>query len=206
MKGELQLNLNQEGSNNTLYIYRGIAIFFMVLGHSGISQRAWGDQFFSLFLFLYLFHMSLFFFYSGFFFNMKSLDSPWKFFKRKLQTLYYPMLKWGVFFILLRNTLIPLHLSNQAPYTSWSEFWHRGFWSLLQFYDTEQMMGAFWFVRVLFFTNIIFFLLAYIAQPKFHGRRREMVAGGGVWTLGYGLCVLQILIFLNGAFHKPSFW
>ncbi len=33
-----------------------------------------------------------------------------------------------------------------------------------------------------------------------------MVAGSGRKRLGYGLCVLQILIFLKGASRKPSFW
>lgn len=222
MKG-LQLRLDKAGYSNTLYIYRGIAIFFMVLGHSGISQRAWGDQFFSLFLFLYLFHMSLFFFYSGFFFDMSYLDKPWRFLKRKLQTLYYPMLKWGVFFILLRNALIPLHLSNQPPYTCWSDFWHGGFWPLLQFYDTEQMMGAFWFVRVLFFTNILFFLLAYIARIS-GGKRYHLLiltllvcgaASWGFWmwytdrtlpiNLNRELCVMP-LFFIGYLCRKYVHW
>ena len=43
-------------------------------------------------------------------------------------------------------------------------------------------------------------------QPKFHGRKRVMVAGGGQERLSYGLCVLQILIFLKGASRRPSFW
>ena len=33
-----------------------------------------------------------------------------------------------------------------------------------------------------------------------------MLAGSGRKRLGYGLCVLQILIFLKGASRKPSFW
>ena len=33
-----------------------------------------------------------------------------------------------------------------------------------------------------------------------------MVAGCGRERLSYGLCVLQILIFLKGASRKPSFW
>lgn len=213
------LSKEDERQNNTLYIYRGIAITLMVLGHSGISQRAWGDQFFSLFLFLYLFHMGLFFFYSGFFFNLAYLDSPKKFFVRKIVTLYYPMLKWGVFFILLRNSLIPLHLSNQEPFSCWSNFWHSGFWPLLRFYDTEQMMGAFWFVRVLFFTNIIFFGLAWLARAVGRSKYQEVVllllvlafAGCGFWmwltgrslptNLNRELCVMP-LFYVGYLCHK----
>ena len=33
-----------------------------------------------------------------------------------------------------------------------------------------------------------------------------MVIGCGRERLSYGLCVLQILIFLKGASRKPSFW
>ena len=33
-----------------------------------------------------------------------------------------------------------------------------------------------------------------------------MVARCGRERFGYGLCVLQILIFLKGASRKPSFW
>ena len=42
--------------------------------------------------------------------------------------------------------------------------------------------------------------------PKFHGGRRVMVAGSWRERLSYGLCVLQILIFLKGASRKPSFY
>ena len=42
--------------------------------------------------------------------------------------------------------------------------------------------------------------------PKFHGRKRVIEAGCGQERLSYGLCVLQILIFLKGASRRPSFW
>ncbi|WP_373810239.1 acyltransferase family protein [Porphyromonas loveana] len=101
-------------------------------------------------------HESLFFFYSGYFFREVNLKTPWKFLKGKITTLHIPTIKYGIMFLVLRNLMIPLHLSNQAPIGSWSEFWNNGLDPIIRFYDTEQMMGAFWFLRVLFFANIIF--------------------------------------------------
>ena len=45
-----------------------------------------------------------------------------------------------------------------------------------------------------------------ITKPKFHGRKCVVVARRGRERFGYGLCVLQILIFRKGASRKPSFW
>lgn len=147
----------------------------MVLGHSGIYGRSIGV--FTPFNFIYLFHMSLFFFYSGYFFREVNLKTPWKFLKGKITTLYIPTIKYGIMFLVLCNLMIPLHLSNQAPIGSWSEFWNNGLDPIIRFYDTEQMMGAFWFLRVLFFANIIFWLLFRITHAVGRGRYKLLILG-----------------------------
>ncbi|WP_373830228.1 acyltransferase family protein, partial [Bacteroides heparinolyticus] len=126
-------------------------------------------------------HESLFFFYSGYFFREVNLKTPWKFLKGKITTLYIPTIKYGIMFLVLRNLMIPLHLSNQAPIGSWSEFWNNGLDPIIRFYDTEQMMGAFWFLRVLFFANIIFWLLFRIIHAVGRGRYKLLILDGLVF-------------------------
>lgn len=64
--------------NDTYDIVKGIAIILMVIGHSGCPYY--------LKNYIYLFHMPIFYFVSGYFFNEKYLNII----KRKLNQLYRP--------------------------------------------------------------------------------------------------------------------
>lgn len=77
---------------------KGIGIILMVLGHSGIPYYIYD--------FIYLFHMGLFFFVSGYFLKLpKDLDNvKWHqdyycFFKKKLKALWLPFIEYGLFFL-----------------------------------------------------------------------------------------------------------
>ncbi len=75
---EIEASTTKSDSSIRLYIFRALGITLMVLGHSGIYGRSIGV--FTPFNFIYLFHMSLFFFYSGYFFSRSesedSLEIP----------------------------------------------------------------------------------------------------------------------------------
>ena len=87
---------------NNKYIYmdiaRGIAIFLMVLGHC--------VQWDSVYNFIYLFHMAVFMFISGFLFknrNFNNLKELLDYLKRKIKKLYLFYLKYEVLFLILTN-------------------------------------------------------------------------------------------------------
>ncbi len=186
-------------TSSKLYIFRALGIILMVFGHSGIYGRMLGS-FLSPFNFVYLFHMSLFFFYSGYFFREKNIDTPLVFLRRKVMGLYYPMIKYGLLFLLLRNIMIPLHLSSQTPFVSWQNFLESGLFPTLRFYDTEQMIGAFWFLRVLFFVNLIFWALLWVSRLLGGERYKIYVLSFGIVSLsalGYYYNAHDMWPFLN---------
>ena len=66
--------------NNNISIAKGIGIILMVIGYAGCPT--W------MFQFIYLFHMPLFFFLSGYCFNNQYIDDKKIFIFRRI-TLYY---------------------------------------------------------------------------------------------------------------------
>lgn len=153
--------MSRSGRDPLMSICKGIAIILMVLGHTDAPYNILG--------FVYPFHMPLFFMAAGYFFSRKYLDQPWIFIQKRIKGLYYPFLKWSIFFLLLHNIWFKIGVLNETygnwtggvthPY-AWSDVWQR---LALMFtgmagYD-EFMAGAFWFFRGLFLASIIFLLL-----------------------------------------------
>lgn len=75
---------------------KAIGILLMVLGHA-IANVA-GCQF--LYDCIYLFHMPLFFFCSGYFFKEAYIERPHEFVKKKIKGLWLPYVINGVCFLL----------------------------------------------------------------------------------------------------------
>lgn len=147
--------------NTVISIAKGIAIILMVAGHAegpGLLTN-----------FIYTFHMPLFFIAAGYFFSRKYLDDPWSFISKRIKGLYFPFLKWSLFFLLLHNVWFHFGILNEQygnwtggvthPYTLKSAC-HRIFLMVtgMAGYD-EFMAGAFWFFRGLFVASIVFLLL-----------------------------------------------
>lgn len=140
--------------NDTLSIVKAIGIILMVIGHSGCPKYL-ND-------YLYMFHMPLFFFCSGYFFKKPTDFSNLKnFFKKRIKGLYLPYIEWTLFFIIIHNILFRIniyndiygfrgsvsHLYNLNDYTD--KLFHLIFMS-----GTEQLLGGFWFLQVLFISSI----------------------------------------------------
>ncbi len=94
---------------------KGIGIIFMVLGHSGIPC--------SIHDFIYLFHMGLFFFVSGYFLKLpknyeeiKWHQDYYLFVKKKLKALWLPFVEYGLFFLALHNVFYDILLIKN-PYS-----------------------------------------------------------------------------------------
>ena len=139
--------------NLTISVCKGIGIILMVIGHSG-CPRPIHD-------FIYLFHMPLFFIITGFLFKKKYLEEPLIFLKRKLETLYKPFFisKFIILAICIINDIITGTDLMHAGYLN-------NFLKILLFTGQYDILGSLWFLKSLFFSNIIVFILLYIQQTK----------------------------------------
>ncbi len=119
-------------------IIKGWGIIAIVLGHTGYFAGR----------FVYLFHLALFFFITGYFYNEKKYgDTPFIYFGSRLSGAWPKYMLYTLFFVLIHNFFVTHGLyENQELYnhtkmlTSWM--------SSLSFSSPEPMQGALWFVPV----------------------------------------------------------
>lgn len=144
--------------NPYVSISKGIAILLMVLGHTFFSRM--GVRI------IYMFHMPLFFFMSGYCFKIKYLNEPSKYFKQKIKGIWWPALQYGTFFILAHNLFLKLGIyssvgveggwNNEIHYKYMlSDFLQKIFEIATKMSGFEQLLGGFWFLEVLFWASII---------------------------------------------------
>lgn len=151
MKDSSQCN-NQSKYMNLL---KALGIIAVVMGHAS-------SPFTSI---IYSYHMPLFFFISGYFFKDKYLDRPLDFVKRRFKSLYLTFVLYELFFVLIRNLLININVytSDQVPPITELKQFLVLLKTLLSFsYTGDMMLGAFWFLKSLFFVNILFLLISLI--------------------------------------------
>lgn len=119
---------------------RGISIFLVVLGHTILPQ--------SWLIYVFSFHMPLFFFLSGYFTNPDKYMNIWQIVKKKSGTLLWPYL---VFFSI--NYIYWVLFFNSKDY----------FKPLTQMlYSAERLSAPFvplWFLTTLFVVEILFYIL-----------------------------------------------
>ena len=148
--------------NNYVTITKAIGIILMVIGHSGCPL--WLDNL------IYLFHMPLFFFCSGMFFNaLNNNRDIFIFLKKKFQGLYVPFIKWSVFFLILHNIFMFIGVYNQNyGYMGGSSYY--GIYDCLNsllgllftMHHYEELLGGFWFIRTLFVSSIIISISSFL--------------------------------------------
>ena len=174
--------------DTVISIAKGIAIILMVIAHA--EAPGW------LCKFIFEFHMPLFFITAGYFFSLKYLNDEATFVKKRVKGLYWPFVKWSVFFLVIHNWMFDLGVLNERfgndaggvthPYT-----WHQiqqNLWTILTAmggYD-QFLCGAFWFFRGLFVASILYLIIykltLHILPTKIHH------------AAPYVICLLMLLI------------
>lgn len=150
-------NINRD---NTIDIAKAIGIILVVIGHCCAVPRHGGDVLWQMKIsdYIYTFHMPLFFFLSGYFFNKLYLDNKFNFIKKKISGLWVPYVKWTLVFTLLHNTLLNLGMygsfNNASPiiYDTF-ELAKRSI-STFFLLGGDQLVGGFWFIPTLFYASI----------------------------------------------------
>lgn len=139
----------QRKTDKTIAIAKGLCIMFVVLGHCMPMGTASNT--------MYQFHVALFFFVSGYFFSQKKLEEPIKFIKKRIMGLYIHYLKYALFFLLIHNLLVSLHvLPDYYDIHTWL---YRLYLITTHFSGHDAMLGGFWFIKELFMVSILYVIL-----------------------------------------------
>lgn len=139
-------------------IVKTFAIIAVVVGHSGSPIRN----------IIYLFHMPLFFFISGYFYKDYYSKAPIILLKKRLKTLYIPFVEYELLFLIFHNLFFKLYIysdkliyKNNVIHLYTTQEFIINAAKILAFCNIEQLTGAFWFIFVLFVVNLLFGVISY---------------------------------------------
>ena len=126
-------------------IAKGLGIFLMVWGHSGLPApiHNW----------IHSFHMPFFFIISGFFFKQGKYTFK-EYFLRKTKTILLPYVFFAICDYLIRNGCISMGLEVAPPR------------SIYEMFVLGKDIGAAWFLLSLFFTEVLFFFISKLSNNK----------------------------------------
>ena len=147
--------------DNYISTAKGIGIILMVVGHTIESN------FFCRFI--YMFHMPLFFFCSGYFFEVPdSWYNCGQFVKRRIKGLYYPFVRWSIIFLLLHNFFNYIHFypadNDYYSYYNLSDYFCRMKSILITMTGQDKLLDPFWFLKELLLASILVCLLSTIVR------------------------------------------
>lgn len=179
-------------------ILKAIAIICVVMSHAGI--RGW------LFSFVFMFHVPVFFLCAGYFFHTKYLNDERTFLMHRIKGLYWPFVKWSVFFLVVHNLLFSTGILNESygnamggtlhPLT-WHQF-GQNLWNIVTQMSgyNEFLCGSYWFFRSLFLASIAFLIVFKLVRKSEHFRS-DIQAGGALLAVGLLLTFWQVADHLH---------
>lgn len=153
----------QANRDRSIDIVKGIGIILMVVGHSGCPK--WLHDF------IYAFHMPLFFICSGYFYKpITTTEGLFTFWKKRFKGLYLPYIKWSILFLLLHNVFYRLniysdsygYLEKNSTLYNFNDILIRLKDILLCMESHEELLGGFWFLRVLLFASIGYSIIDFV--------------------------------------------
>ncbi len=198
--------------NPSVSISKGIAIILMVVGHAGCA--AW------LYDYIYMFHMPLFFFMSGYCFRESYLSETKGFVIKKIKGVWWPFVKWELIFLLLHNVFYSLNIYNGeygfqdkvSHLYDLSETLKYALKTIIMQHG-EQLLGGFWFLRSLFIGIMLFYFSTFIINKLIKKRLAADLMVGIELLLGALLLgwlakistkdvVASLFIWIGYVYHK----
>lgn len=176
-------------------ISKAIAIILMVMAHARCPQM--------IQVFINMFHMPLFLFMSGYCFKEEYLDGTALYIKRRIKNVYWPFVKWGVFFLVLHNVFFHLNIysaeygfngSVSHLYTG-KEFFTHFYRIVLCMSDNEQLLGGYWFLKSLFVGSLLFFFTLKLVK-------KPVLAGAGLFLLPIVLIAFDLKVPFFGIGYR----
>ncbi|MBR1551422.1 MAG: acyltransferase [Muribaculaceae bacterium] len=190
------LRKNERGLNDHVSVVKGIAIMLMLLGHSGMP---WCGHMLSMI------RMPVFVIASGYCFKDYYITHRLIFARRRVKSLYWPFVKWGLLFVLLHNVFCYMGLyAAETPVYGWRDM-AQLVPKVLVMQTPEPLVGGIWFITELFFGVMLFTLLLPLIKrcplawvvgfaavavlmnlTGFHFRLRDVsLMSASYYTLGY---------------------
>ncbi len=155
---EVTLN-SKKKKENYISTAKSIGIILMVLGHVGMSDFC--------IRYIYMFHMPLFFFCSGYFFKEPSSISDLKsYVLRRINRLYMPYVKWSVLFMIFHNMFYQIGLYDRNGFCRYDniELCNRFLHLVTSMNGHEQLLDPFWFLKQLLLSSILICILSYLLK------------------------------------------
>lgn len=166
-------------TSNTVTLVKGVGIIFMVLAHTLPAEcLVWRV--------IYTFHMPLFFLMSGYCFKGKYINETKQFFIKKVNGIYVPFVMFSMSFLLLHNLFCSLYIYEPSAIYNWKDFlWHTTR-IMTRMSHNEGLLGTFWFLKQLFWGNIIFFFTLKLCK------KNSLLTASSLFLITELLCVTHI--------------
>ena len=166
--------------DDSVSIAKGIAIILMVMAHARCPL--WWQQYINMF------HMPLFFFFSGYCFKISYLDNVRKYAIKRVKGIYFPYVKWSLLFLLCHNLFFYLNIYNGeygfrgsvSHLYSLSDYAFHAVSILTRMTEHEQLLGGYWFMHTMFFASFIFFFTVWLCRTRYN---INLLFGGGILLL-----------------------
>ena len=146
-------------------ITKAIGIISIIIGHSVRSLPLTGIR---LGVFVYLYHLMVFFFCSGFCFDEKKYRANGHVILcgKKVITTGWLFFKYNLLFVIFHNILFALHFIPASPYSIREMMIHAA--NGLVFQTGESMLGAFWFLFVYLLAIVVFTGVFFVSERTVH--------------------------------------
>ena len=141
--------------DQTFNIMKGLAIISVVIGHCSIPEIE---------RFVNQYHLAVFYFIAGYFFNPTYVDKPWIFIKKRINRLYLPFVYYGLAFLMLHNIFCNIGLYSHDAIYSWRNYATESLRLVIRITSNEPFMGAMWFASSLFLVSLLYILLVQLRR------------------------------------------
>lgn len=133
-------------------IVKSIGIISIVIGHASWTIGIWKWNI-EIGGFVYLYHLAIFFFCSGYLYNDKTAD--WlEYVKKKIKALYFPFVQYSVLWLIVRNICIKIGILDGHIFSFGENIIYLT--NILTFNSIGEFLAAFWFLPVMFFSMCIY--------------------------------------------------
>lgn len=173
-----------------LDVIKGISIILVVLGHTNF---VWNH-------YIYLFHVAVFFMLSGVLYDENKIKNGHdikNYIIKRIKRLYVPYVVINIVAIILNNFFINIHVYNinTHSYFGIKEMIMEIIKTLL-FCGNSEIIGATWFLRILFFIGIIYCLFEKMARKCKYKEIYHLIFSIVLFFVGLGINKINIKLSL----------
>lgn len=138
-------------------VVKGIGIISIVMGHASWIVSV-GKLNISIGPFVYLYHLAIFLFCSGFLYKDTDIDFG-SYCAKKIKSLYIPFFVYNIIYLILRYLFVYMGIVNGKNLGVGDLIIH--FSNILTFNTIGELLGAFWFVPMMFYAVILYAAIQY---------------------------------------------